>query len=204
LEETNVIHPSLVDAEDALLVVVDVQEKLLPAIAGSVEIAEQCRRLILGAGELRLPILLTEQYPKGLGPTVGPIAEALEEAKRKGSKVSRFEKTSFSACGSDEFLDEVEAAARQQVLLCGIEAHICVLQTTLDLIEQGNAPFVAADATGSRNPAHRELALARIRQADGIVAPVESFLYELVADSTHPAFKPVSALIKEPAGDERI
>lgn len=187
------IHPSLLRPDESVLVVVDIQEKLLPAIAENEAVMQNGLRLIRAAGLLQVPILLTEQYPKGLGPTVEPVREALAEA---GGAWRSFEKTAFAATGLDDFLDALEELDREQIVLCGIEAHVCIAQTALDLVEQGQATYVADDAVGSRNPAHHELARARLRQAGIIALPTESVLFEWLEDSAHPSFKAVSGLLK--------
>jgi nicotinamidase-related amidase len=115
---------STVRPDQAAVVVIDIQERLLPAIHASGEV-ERCASILLrGAGHLRLPILLSEQYPKSLGPTVGPIAEALADASESGSEVRRIEKTTFSCAGCDEFSAHLRAWGTGQAVLCGIEAHI--------------------------------------------------------------------------------
>lgn len=189
-------HPTLLRPQDTALVVVDIQEKLLPAIANADQVVQQTARLVRGCGELGIPILVTEQYPQGLGPTVAPIQEALDAAQTRGSAVDRFTKTTFACSGCDAFLDRLEDAGYEQLLLCGIEAHICILQTALDLVEQGHMTFVAADATGSRLAANAELALHRLRQAGVITLPMESALYEMVGDAKDSAFKAICQLIK--------
>ncbi len=189
-------HPTLLSTDESILVVIDIQEKLLPAIHGGDAVVENAARLILGAALLSVPIVVSEQYAKGLGGTVEPIREALDQAKAAGADVTVLDKTTFACTGSDAFLDALEEHSREQVVLAGIETHICVLQTALDLVEEGSLAYVVGDAVGSRAPENRELALARMRQAGVIVPATESVLYEWVGDAAHAQFKAVCKLVK--------
>jgi nicotinamidase-related amidase len=190
-------HPGLIRTEDAVLVVVDVQEKLLPAIHNPDFLVGNIARLVRGAAALEVPLIVSEQYPKGLGRTVPELAAPIEEARGKNPELVRLvEKTTFSCAAEDRFLDAIEGLGREQIIICGIEAHICVLQTAMDLQEEGNLVYVVADAIGSRNPANRDLALQRM-QMNGIQPAVtESALYEMLHDSRHEAFKEICALVK--------
>ncbi|MHC4871214.1 MAG: hydrolase [Planctomycetota bacterium] len=188
-------HPTIVNSDDAILVVVDIQEKLLPAIFNKGEVVEKTIQLIRGATELNIPIVLSEQYPKGLGETVSEIKEALCEADEKGI-LSKIEKTTFSCTECDSFLDVLEDKGRDQIILCGIETHICVTQTALGLLEQGQMVFAAADAVGSRREENINLAVERMRQAGVIALPVESVLYEALIDSRNKSFKSICSIIK--------
>ncbi|MFH0911882.1 MAG: hydrolase [Planctomycetota bacterium] len=187
---------SLLSAERAVLVVVDIQERLLPVISDGQEVAANTVRLIRGAKELGVPIVLTEQYPKGLGPTVPKVREAVEEARAASRKVAYVAKTAFGCTGDEAFVRALKELGRKQVVLCGIEAHICVLQTALGLIAEGYETFVAADAVGSRKMSHCILALKRLMQAGATLAVTESVLYEMLRDSGHPAFKAICRLVK--------
>jgi nicotinamidase-related amidase len=163
-----VSHPSLLDLGRAALVVVDVQERLIPHIRQGDEVVSRCRRLVEGAKILAMPILVTEQYRKGLGPTVPAVAE--------------------------EFLRAAEG--HDQLLLCGIEAHVCLNQTALDALASGHQVHVARDAIGSRSEADLEIGLAKMRAAGAVITSTETALFELLRTSTHPRFKEVSALVK--------
>lgn len=188
-------HPNLLSASNMILVVVDIQERLLPAMYQPEMLLNNTRRLILGCAELGVPIILTEQYPKGLGTTVSSVQEALDTAKEK-TTIHRVEKTTFACDGTEAYLDILDTMDRDQVVLCGIESHVCVLQTAFGMQEQGAMTFVAADAVTSRNAAHVPLALERMRQV-GVNLPVtESILFEMLADAKHPAFKTIAALVK--------
>jgi nicotinamidase-related amidase len=182
-------HDTLLRREDAVLVLVDVQEKLLPAIAEGEAVARRCGVLLEGARILEVPVLVTEQYPRGLGRTVAPLLEA-------ASGATVYEKMTFSCARDDAFLDALEAYDRDQILLCGIESHVCVLQTALDLVENNLQVHVAADAVGSRDPQNRESALARMGREGVIVTNTESALFEMLVVAGTPEFKQVSKLLR--------
>ncbi|MCX7935046.1 MAG: hydrolase [Planctomycetota bacterium] len=182
-------HETILCREDAALVVIDMQEKLLPKIAEQERVLANCCLLIEGAKRLEVPILLTEQYPKGLGPTVKAIADLLAAAPR-------LEKMTFSCGRSDAFLEALESVDREQIVLCGIEAHVCVLQTALDLRDEGWQVHVPYDAIGSRNDANRLAAIERMRAAGIIITTAESVLFELLAVAGTPEFKDVVRLLR--------
>lgn len=173
--------------ESAILVVIDLQERLAPHIRGIARVIERAARLIQGFKILGVPAVITEQYPRGLGPTVPEILEVAE-----GFPI--VEKRDFSCCGSTEFLRAV--AGRDQMLLCGTETHVCVSQTALDLLAEGRQVHVAADAVGSRSALDRRVGLAKMQAAGVIPATAESALFELVRTSTHEQFKAISALVR--------
>lgn len=175
--------------EDALLVVIDIQEKLLPAMNCSKELEEQTVKLIEGMRILGIPIFVTQQYTKGLGTTTGPVAEAL-------GKFSSIEKLTFSAMAEPEFERALRDAQRKTVILCGIESHICVLQTALDLLEQGYHVFVVQDCIGSRRDSDNLCSQARMTAEGAIMTTCESVLYEIMKGAKAEGFKAVSAIIK--------
>jgi len=177
---------------DSVLLLVDIQERLAAAMP-SEERARviRCAGILAAAAErLAVPRLLTEQYPKGLGPTEPGILEKLDE------KVPRFEKTSFSCCGTEGIDEAIRETGRAQVVLAGMESHVCVLQTALDLVAAGRQAVVAEDATCSRNPEHHRNAMERMRQAGVAVANTESIVFEWVRDARHEQFKAISALLR--------
>lgn len=183
-------EPSLkLDRTRAAVVVVDVQERLLPTMHDSPTLVVRVTQLVKGACLLEVPVLVTEQYPKGLGPTVASILAALPG-------VSPLEKQAFSCCGADRFVPALRAREVRDVVLCGIEAHVCVCQTALDLLQQGFRVFVVADATASRAPANHALALDRMRQAGAWVISVEMALFEMLGQASGPAFKQILHIIK--------
>ncbi|NUP88582.1 MAG: hydrolase [Candidatus Sumerlaeia bacterium] len=177
-----ILHP-----EQTVLAVIDVQERLMPHIQGGDHIVARCLRLIEGFRALNLPVVITEQYPKGLGRTVAAILE-------RASGFPVIEKRDFSSCGAPEFLRAL--AGRDQVLLCGVEAHVCVSQTALDLLAEGRQVHVAGDAAGSRTLEDREVGLQKMRAAGAVPASSESALFELLRTSTHAQFKAISALVR--------
>lgn len=170
----------------AALVVIDVQEAFEKAVAAFEQVARAVSTLARGAGELGLPVIVTEQYPKGLGPTVAAVADSLpKDAKR-------LEKVRFSASDADGF----DLGGRDQAIVCGIEAHVCVVQTVLDLLDAGADVHVVADAVGSRSDGDAALALRRAERAGATLTSVEAVLFELLGGSDSPEFKAVQELVK--------
>jgi nicotinamidase-related amidase len=171
--------------EDAALVIVDVQEGFRKAVPGFDDVAARTAVLAQGAAVLVVPVLVTEQYPRGLGDTVPEVLAALGDAPR-------LPKTVFSAARAEGF----DLAGRGQALVCGVEAHVCVAQTVLDLLERGVDVQVAADATASRSARDRDAALRRLEVAGATVTTVEAALFELLGAAGTPEFKAVQELIK--------
>lgn len=182
----------LLRMEDSVLLIVDMQARL--AASMPVE-AFKCARdativLARGADELGVPVLVTRQYPKGLGPTDGDITAALPDA------AMTIDKTCFSASGSEALTEALRATGRDQVVVCGMEAHVCVLQTAAGLAAAGHEPCVVADAVCSRSAEHRDNALTRMGAAGIMISNHESALFEWLRDARHERFKAVSALLK--------
>jgi nicotinamidase-related amidase len=175
------------DPSRAALVVVDVQEGFRRAIPDFDRIAAAAATLARGAEAMELPILVTEQYPKGLGATVPEVAAALPEGTEPLAK------TVFSAAAADGF----DLGGREQAIVCGIETHVCVNQTVLDLLDRGVEVHVAADAVGSRSAANRELGLAKAERAGAWLTSVETALFELLGAAGSERFKAVQKLILE-------
>jgi nicotinamidase-related amidase len=174
------------DPERAALVVIDVQEAFRKALGSFDRVAGATATLVQGAGAIGIPIIVTEQYPKGLGTTVPEVAEHLPPGTRALAKVR------FSAAEAEGF----DLSERDQALVCGIETHVCVSQTVLDLIEEDIEVHVAADAVGSRTEANRELGLQRMERAGALPTSVEMALFELLGGSDAEQFKRVQALVK--------
>ncbi len=168
--------------------VVDVQQKLIGLIPQHERIVWNVRRLLDGAKILGVRALATEQYPQGLGHTVPELAERLPGVASKAS---------FSCCGSGEFQERLAAIDAHNILVAGIEAHVCVQQTVLDLIAAGYRVFVAADAIGSRFGVDYEMALRRMESSGATLTTTESALFEWCERSQTPQFKQISALVKE-------
>ena len=183
----------VVNREDAVLVVVDVQERLVPAIDR--ELYERSIRnfkiVIEAAGTLGIPIVLTEQYPKGLGRTVPDVVRALE-----GKPFERIEKVAFS-CGRDEgFLAAIAKTARRQVVIVGMETHVCVYQTSLDLINAGYEVFVLDDAVSSRFLHNYQSGIAALRDAGAVVVSTETAVFQWMKVAGTPEFKKISSLLR--------
>jgi len=176
--------------DDTALLIVDIQERLLPVVADAEGVLRQSLLVVRIARTLGLPVLLTEQYPKGLGRTVPELVDALGDAYRP------VEKTSFSACGEDGVGDVLRATSVRNVLLLGIEAHVCVLQTALDLLDEGYGVFVVADAVSSRREENRALGLERMRQNGAQIVSTEMVLFELLRSSHDPNFRTLQNLIR--------
>ena len=194
----DVLRGDQLDVNRAMLLVIDLQEKLLPFVRGQEEVIAAGRKLLDGARVFELPVLATEQYPKGIGPTVGVIRDALER-----SRAAIVEKPTCSAWAEPAVRDAMLTIDRPQVIIIGIEAHVCVQQTALDLVSRDYDVFVCADAVGSRGAADFEYSLDRMRQAGVFVTTVESVLFELCSRCDTPGFKAMLEVIKAipPASD---
>ena len=179
--------------EDSLLLVVDVQERLVPAIHKDLypRALRNMQIMIEAAGTLGLPILLTEQYPKGLGPTVQEILLPLD-----GKQFTRIEKVTFSCARDEGFLQAVAAANRRQILIVGMETHVCVYQTSVDLTRAGYSVFVLDDAVSSRYMHNYQSALQALRDAGCTVFSTETAVFQLLKVAATPEFKKVSSLIR--------
>jgi nicotinamidase-related amidase len=171
------------------LTVIDVQERLLPTIFEAERVVQNTVRLIKGARVLGIPILITEQYKKGLGATVPAIAAEIQGLKQ-------MEKIAFSACGAAGFEKALKPKKVTDVILCGIEAHVCVSQTCLDLLDKGFRVFVVVDATSSRTTENHFIAVERMRDAGAIVVSTELVLFELLQKAGTDEFKQILALVK--------
>jgi nicotinamidase-related amidase len=183
----------LLTRDKSQLLIIDVQEKLIDAISGKDRVVDRCVRLVRAARTLNVPITVSEQYPQGLGPTADSIRDALANAGFVADKVE------FSCLKSDplrERLHELRRQGRPQVVIGGIEAHVCVTQTAIDLEEQGFEAFVVADAVGSRSKGSRKLALTRLLKAGADVVDSEMVLFEWLERAGTPEFKELQALVK--------
>ncbi len=176
------------DEKNCLLILIDIQEKLVAMLEKNT-VVKQSNILLKTANILGVPTIITEQYPKGLGKTVDYLAEHLGNAKV-------FEKTSFSALKDEGFLDLVKSYGKKQIIIGGIESHICVHQTVADLIENGFEVYVVKDACASRKKDNFKNAIRLMRQNGAKIADTEIVLFELLKTSRHPHFKEVQALIK--------
>ncbi len=179
----------LIERQRSCLLVIDVQERLLPAMAEGGNVVANAAVLIKAANRLGVPVLLSEQYPKGLGPTVAALSALVPE----GPAVA---KTEFSCAAAPGYLDRLRATGRDQLVLAGIEAHVCVLQTALQFRSLGYAVFVVADAVSSRKLESVGLALARMREAGAVPVTTEMVLFEWLGRAGTAEFKELSALIR--------
>ena len=180
--------------EDCILVVIDFQDRLLPHMHNTEELVDKSVRLIKGIRLLDVPMLVTQQYTKGLGYTDSRISEAL--GAESPESLPFIEKNSFSACDCSGFKEKLDAAGRSNVLICGIEAHVCVTQTVVDLKSAGYNPVPVSDCISSRSSVDYESALRRWQYEGALPSCFETVLFELCRYSTNPVFKEISALVK--------
>ena len=175
--------------DNSIGLIVDIQARLLPHMVEPDRVVAATVTLIRGLRTLGIPVFFTEQYPKGLGSTVEGVA-----AEFAGEEP--IIKASFSCCDDNPFRDRLAQSGKKSVILAGIEAHVCMLQTAIDLVDQGYQPVIVADATSSRSTFDRDIAFERMRQEGARISTVESILFELTRVSGTPRFKEISRLIK--------
>lgn len=182
-------HPDLLTPENSVLLIVDVQEKFRGHIHNFQETLHNIGVMVQGAKLLEVPIFVTEQYPQGLGKTVSEVTELIEKSQN-------FEKTAFSCCQDEAFCEAIKNTHRRHIVVCGIEAHVCVNQTVLDLLNLGYRVHVVVDAVSSRNPENKKFGLKKMESSGALMTSVEMALLEFVQDSGKPVFKGVQRLIK--------
>jgi nicotinamidase-related amidase len=182
-------HPTQLVASDSGLLVIDVQEKLMPLIPRGDVLVREIGFLIDAARLLDVPVAATEQYPRGLGATVADLARRLPPL--------RPDKTAFSSCAAPSVVEGFRKAGRSKIVLAGIETHVCVLHTALDLLAQDFRVYIPVDAVSSRYLIDHETALRRLEKAGAVLTTVETILFEWVGGSGHPKFKQISALVQE-------
>lgn len=180
--------PQLLSATTSVLLVVDVQERLIPLIPQQQRIVWNIQRLLQAAEVLGVPARGTEQYPKGLGPTVEPLRQRLGPVP---------EKLSFSCAGCEPFVEQLDAQTRWQVVTVGIETHVCVQQTVLDLLARGFDLFVVVDAVGARGELDHQTALRRMESAGATLTTAESVMFEWCQRAGTPQFKQISQLVRQ-------
>ncbi len=178
-----------IEKENTLLMVVDVQERLIPHVANNTQLLANIAKLLEGFGHLGIPAVLNEQYRKGLGETLPEIKALLTEAKC-------FEKATFSCCQNTPTLTHILESGRKVVVVVGAETHVCILQTCLDLLASGLLPVVVVDCVSSRKALDHDIALRRMAHAGVVLSTLESLLFELCKNSKEPFFKAISALVK--------
>src|ERR1043166_6286273 len=182
-------EPPRLKRAHAGLLVVDIQDKLLPFMFEKERLVRKSVFLIKGAEGLKLPVFVTEQYRKGLGLTTPEIASAI-------AGFAPVEKVTFSSCGAPGLIATLKSKGITDLLLCGIEAHVCVLQTCLDLVKNGFNVFVVADAISARNPENTRLATDRMRDAGALIVSTEMVFFELLERAATDEFKQILALVR--------
>ncbi len=179
----------LLDRKRTLLLIVDVQDRLAPVIDNNESVLANCARLLAGCRILDVPVLVSEQYPRGLGETVESIRSLASDAEIA-------EKITFSCLRDRELTERIAESGRDTLLVAGMEAHVCVTQTVLDALDRGYHVQVAADAVGSRSPDNRVVALARMAREGATITTTESALFELLKKAGTAQFKQISKLVK--------
>jgi nicotinamidase-related amidase len=185
---TNRFQP---DPERSILIVIDIQEKMAAAMPDPVlkRVLRNSGILIETAKEFGFPILFTEQYPKGLGATVDVIQKYFPDTKA-------IEKISFSCCPEPSFMEAFDSFGERDVIICGMETHVCVLQTALDLIENGRQVFIPADASCSRTKSNWKLGIELMRDGGAVIGSTEIFVFQMLRAAGSESFKKLSKLVK--------
>ncbi|HEV3471064.1 MAG TPA: hydrolase [Pyrinomonadaceae bacterium] len=183
-------HDNTLELGRTALAVIDVQESFRGAIPDFAELAARCALVAHAAGLLGVPVVVTEQYPKGLGRTAAEIRAVLPEG------FAPVEKTAFSSCGARQFVEELERAGARHVLVCGIEAHVCVNQTAHDLLARGYRVHLLTDCVSSRAAHNRQTGLDKMLRSGALPSSTELALFELMRDARHEQFKAIQKLIK--------
>lgn len=186
------LHKRVLDSTKTALVVVDIQEAFRHAVGDFSLIASRASMAVRGFQILGLPILITEQYPKGLGRTAEEILFSLPPEP----EFEFIEKTAFSSCGASGFLEKLEAAGIKQVVLCGLEAHVCINQTAHDLLAHGYEVHLLTDCVASRFEHDKQAGLAKMRESGVVSSSMEMALFELLRDAKHKQFKEIQELVK--------
>ena len=176
-------------SNETVALVIDIQKNLFPHIDNHNNLQANCKILLSGLNVLDIPVVVTEQYPKGLGSTIKEISNLI-------TNFSPIEKLSFSCCGEKKFLQALHEHGKRNIIICGIEAHVCVLQTVMDLIERGYHPVIIEDCVSSRKPSDRETALKRMAREGVIITTYESILFELCEVAGTEQFRQISKLVK--------
>jgi nicotinamidase-related amidase len=179
----------MLEGSNTLLLIVDIQEKLARAMHAREDLIRRAQQLVQGAVVLDVPILCTEQNPKGLGPTVPEVQTALPGVR----PIAKF---SFGCAGCSEFMAALQAAGRRNVLIAGIETHVCVYQTTRELLEKGYGVEVVADACSSRSLHNHQIGLDKMRSAGASITCMETALFELLRVAEGPTFKQILQIVK--------
>lgn len=182
-------HPHILQKKQSALLIIDVQEKINAVMLDREYLLKNMVKLIKGCKILGVPIFMTEQYPKGLGPTEPEIKGALGD-------ISPMQKMTFSCCGANDLLPVFKKKSVKQVMIGGIEAHVCVQQTALDLLANGYQVHIIRDAVSSRKTTDADAALARLQNSGAVITTAEAALFELLERAGTPQFKEISQLVK--------
>ncbi|HAP19912.1 hydrolase [Frisingicoccus caecimuris] len=180
----------LIKAENTAAIIVDVQEKLMPAMFNQEEVEKNVNRLVAGLKLLEVPMIVTQQYTKGIGMTIPSVIETF------GDDFSYMEKTSFGVYGEAPIKEAIDGLGKKNIIVCGTETHVCVLQTCIQLKEAGYQPILVTDAAGSRHAEDRKFGIKRAIQEGVIVTTYEALLFELMGGSTCPVFRQISKIVK--------
>lgn len=178
-----------INVEDTVFCLVDVQERLYPHMVNKDEIEKNLLTLVKGLKVHSVPFIVNEQYKKGIGETIPSLRELVDTDPH-------FEKTTFSCCKNETTMDALKAANKKIVIVAGIETHVCVLQTCIDLLEAGLQPVLVTDCVTSRKQKDTDMAISRLVQAGVIPTTYESLLFELTVNAKNPVFKEISSLVK--------
>ena len=180
---------ALLSVEDSVLMVIDMQGNLYESMQEKAFLLENIQKLIRGMQVFDIPVIVTEQIPEKLGPTIEPLTSLLPDARR-------ISKSDFSCCGDEKIMKALKAVERQQVLLCGIETHVCVYQTAVDLLGFGYDVHLVADAVSSRTVLNREIGIEKMRDEGARLASTEMVLFELIRSADDPKFKDIFRIVK--------
>ena len=180
---------ALINREDTVFIAIDYQEKLMPVMSNKEDLEDKVCRLAEGMKALGIPHIVTQQYTKGIGQTIPSVAEAIGE-------FAPIDKTSFSCMNNEEFRAQLEKTGRKTAVVCGIEAHICLQQTVLQLLDEGYTVYVPVHCVSSRSQRDMMWSLDRIGSAGAITTTYEAVLYELLRDAKAPEFKAISKIVK--------
>jgi nicotinamidase-related amidase len=188
--EDSMQHPNTLDAAQTALAIIDMQEAFRGRISDFAEVAARIALMAHAAQLLSVPVIVTEQYPRGLGHTVGEITAVLPDG------YEAVEKTAFSSCGAQDFVQRLDVAGARHVVVCGIEAHICVNQTVHDLLARDYTVHLLTDCITARAATNKQTALSKMQQSGALPSSTEMALFELLRDAKHEQFKAIQKLIK--------
>ena len=180
---------ALINREDTIFIAIDFQEKLMPVMHDKEQLEDKVCRLAEGMKALEIPHIVTQQYTKGIGETIPGVAEAIGEFEP-------IDKTAFSCMNNEEFVAQLNDAGKKTAVVCGIEAHICLQQTVLQLLDEGYTVYVPVDCISSRSERDCLWSITRMGEAGAIITTYEAVLYELLGGSKAPEFKAISKIVK--------